>query len=312
MLGVNEDYVLLVEQQVEMLQNQLKAAGHNVVTELETLDTAMEKLKAAAKKLMGGDEASLVEYEKWSSFVENHPAQKAAAAAAAEAWERENEGPNAAAVREMRRVVPLEIASLSQAELVNERGMPPKLARRLFENKVLWFVRTDPKLIAKLHIAELNGKYAAAGLDLVELRAVYACLPRTGFTNDPTGQKAQYKATVRDRLKELVTAAAARASGGSGSGRGAAGKAAPSARNPAYASFLPALGPDGGGLFDPDSGFVHMKVAAGETYGEAEEDWLATAKRQAHDKNSKKQQQVGGDGGGGGDDDDEEKAGRSE
>lgn len=140
-----------------MLQNQLTAAGINVVTEMVSLEGAKQRLREALEILMGGDESALESFEKWSSFVENHPEQRAAAAAAAMAWERSNAQPNAAAVQEMRRVVPLDVASVSKKELIG-RGVHPKLARRLFEKKVLWFVRMDPKLIAKLHVADLNVK----------------------------------------------------------------------------------------------------------------------------------------------------------
>ena len=55
----------------------------------------------------------------------------------------------------------------------------------------------------KVHIADLRGKYAVVGLDLTELRAVYAALPRD-FDNDGDGAKAKWREDVRAKLAEMV------------------------------------------------------------------------------------------------------------
>ena len=55
-----------------------------------------------------------------------------------------------------------------------------------------------------MHAADLNLTYSIQGLDLVELRAVWACLPET-FENDGDDRKAGWKEKVLTRLKEMVT-----------------------------------------------------------------------------------------------------------
>ena len=69
-------------------------------------------------------------------------------------------------------------------------GLPEKLVQHLWATKVLWWTRLEPKLVAKIHIADLRSKFLIQGLDLVELRAVMACLPAQ-FENDPSGEKAR-------------------------------------------------------------------------------------------------------------------------
>jgi len=49
----------------------------------------------------------------------------------------------------------------------------------------------------------LRGTYTPTGLDIVELRAVYACLPRE-FANDGDGAKAAWRESVREKLVALV------------------------------------------------------------------------------------------------------------
>lgn len=44
-------------------------------------------------------------------------------------------------------------------------------------------VRMDPAFIARLHVADLNTKFSSSGLDLLEMRALYASLP-LDFKND--------------------------------------------------------------------------------------------------------------------------------
>ena len=60
-----------------------------------------------------------------------------------------------------------------------------------------------PAAIAKLHHVDLHNKYTVQGLDLVELRAVWSCLPER-FDNDGEEHKAGWRRKVLDRLRELV------------------------------------------------------------------------------------------------------------
>ena len=77
------------------------------------------------------------------------------------------------------------------------------LAKRVWEKKALWLVHMAPEQIAKTHIADLSNKYQVQGLDLSELRAVYAALPNE-FENDRNGAKAQWRAAARAKLEAMV------------------------------------------------------------------------------------------------------------
>lgn len=81
------------------------------------------------------------------------------------------------------------------------RGLPTTLARRLLQKKVLWFVRMHELDIQRLHYVDLIGKFSSHGLDLRELRAVWAALPNK-FENDPQGEKRRWKQELFHKLEE--------------------------------------------------------------------------------------------------------------
>ena len=83
------------------------------------------------------------------------------------------------------------------------------LARRVWSAKALRAVRRAPsELLRKAHAADLRGTYTPTGLDIVELRAVYACLPKE-FANDADGAKAAWRESVREKLVAMVAKEAA-------------------------------------------------------------------------------------------------------
>ena len=82
------------------------------------------------------------------------------------------------------------------------------MSKRVWERKALWLVHMERGAIAKTHIADLKNKYQLMGLDLDELRAVYAALP-TEFENDGNGAKAEWRAAARKKLEEAVAKSAA-------------------------------------------------------------------------------------------------------
>ena len=55
-----------------------------------------------------------------------------------------------------------------------------------------------PETVARAHVADLRSAYAVSGLDVVELRAVYASLP-TAFENDGDGRKRAWAEGVREK-----------------------------------------------------------------------------------------------------------------
>lgn len=57
--------------------------------------------------------------------------------------------------------------------------------------------------IAKFHVADLNFKYSIQGLDLTEMRAVWACVPDE-FENDGTGRSRNGSECIATRLTTLI------------------------------------------------------------------------------------------------------------
>ena len=103
---------------------------------------------------------------------------------------------------------PPHVFSASFYSLCDE-GLSVALAKRLMAKPCLWLTRMKPADISKLHEVELTNRYGyeGLGLDLVELSAVYACLPHdSGFKNDPSGRKSAYLSRLEDSLKAALTA----------------------------------------------------------------------------------------------------------
>ena len=167
-----------------------------------TLSSAQEMMRLIAKKLIAGDESYQGEFDKWERRVSMHPDTIAAKEAEAAEWRRVNMPLCAKALIDMRRFVPADIAKTTQVELVQVRAMPPSIVRRIFAKRSIWLVRMDPTNIARLHHTDLTVQYTTQGLDLVELRAVFAAAPET-FNNDPDGKKAMWREQMFDRLREV-------------------------------------------------------------------------------------------------------------
>ena len=118
---------------------------------------------------------------------------------------------NASALDEMKRFLPPNIWTTSYQVFkeVAAHVMPEKLVQHLWANKVLWWTRLDPTLIAKIHIADLRSKYLIVNLDVTEMRAVMACLP-DAFENDPNGEKAVWRANTLESIRGYLKQEAAK------------------------------------------------------------------------------------------------------
>lgn len=86
---------------------------------------------------MAGDDSAEMEQtlEKWDKYVTNHPDHIEAQLEEERKWERENNARNAEALRLMRTFVPPDIFHTDLEDL-RGRGLPPVLARRVFDRKV--------------------------------------------------------------------------------------------------------------------------------------------------------------------------------
>jgi hypothetical protein len=109
-------------------------------------------------------------------------------------------------LRAMRGYVPPHIFSSTTDTLVKLDQMPPNLAKRIISKKCLWLIRLSTLDIARIHIADLTNRFnpQAQGLDIVELAAVYAALPKGRFPmDDARGSKAKWRAGIEECLKSL-------------------------------------------------------------------------------------------------------------
>jgi hypothetical protein len=157
----------------------------------------------ALTALMAGDETASDEFDKWDRYVSLHPEHRRALEDEAAAWEAAERPLLLAAQRVCRTLVPPDVfAKGTSIEALAEAGLPHSVAKRVFLTPAIWLVRAPPAFIARLHVADLRSKYSPNNLDLVELRAVYASMP-AAFENDAKGDKAQYLASLRQRLVEL-------------------------------------------------------------------------------------------------------------
>ena len=190
----------------QMLTKQLESHGDSAITEVVSLEEAQKKLRKALEILMNGEDASgeaEKDFEKWDKFIRNHPEHIAEQKRILAKWDEDNAEVNATKLKVMRTFVPPDVWSSSQARL-SEAGLSKATAKRIWSKKVLWLTRAEKSFMARLHAADLNLTYSIQGLDLVELRAVWACLPAT-FENDGDDRKAAWKEKVLTRLKEMVT-----------------------------------------------------------------------------------------------------------
>ena len=196
-----EEQVRLLETHVSQLQLQLKAAGQESV-EYMTLDEAKAKMQAAVERLMQGDLKAEKELEKLDKAMKLHPDYIKEEEEKAARWEAEQQPKWQEALKNMRGFIPPDIMNLSKRELI-EKGVPKEIAARVFSKKVLWFVRKDPRDIAKTHQADLISNYTSQGLDIVEMRAVYAVLPEE-FELD-SDEKVKWKHNFKQKMLELST-----------------------------------------------------------------------------------------------------------
>ena len=191
-----------LRRQIELLQRQLKHAGQEAV-EYMPLHEIKTKLRTMTERLMNGDVSAEKEYEKLSQAMNLHPDYIKEQEAEAERWENEQMPKCQEALATMRGYIPPNITNVGKKNLL-AMGVPQDIVVRVFSKKVLWIVRKDPRDVAKLHSADLYAtRYNYMGLDLTEMRAVYAVLPKE-FELDGDGRKSEWRSAFRNKLFELT------------------------------------------------------------------------------------------------------------
>ena len=213
----DDDRIRELEGIVASLKRQL---SDKKIPEEKTLEELEKELKNAATKLLAGDDAAEADLDRLDAAIQAHPSYADRMAKEEARWEHEERDKNDESLAVTRRIVPRDIARSSAATIedlflrhLQDPRMAKDLAKRVFATNALWLVWLDPERIKKLHPSDLRHRYSATGLDIIELRAVYAALP-TSFDNDPLGHKAAWRTDLRTKLVALVAKERSNALGG--------------------------------------------------------------------------------------------------
>jgi hypothetical protein len=133
---------------------------------------------------------------------------------AAEAWEQKHAEANQAALDAIRKHMPLDIRTLSQQQLLEDRGIPKAMVQKFRRTNVLQLLRVDPTVVAKWHPSTLEA-FRVTGLTLTERRAIHCYLlpvakvwrgTTVGLSSaDPmTTRKLTWYDTMRTNFKEAL------------------------------------------------------------------------------------------------------------
>lgn len=203
-----EAEVAALKAELEATKAQLLEASRSGGVDLPeiSLEETEQALRQAVAALCVEPTAALeAEVERLSAAVEQHPERKRRIAEERAAWiAREVSGPAKAALEEARALVPSDVARLSEAQLEARLGSA-SLAKRFFKHRVLRLVWAEPESLAKLHPSDLEGKYVAHGLDIVESRAVWMVARQAPFElADADGRKRKWFEELERRVKELA------------------------------------------------------------------------------------------------------------
>ena len=183
-----------------MLKQQLKQLGATAV-EAVPLAVAERRMRDAVRRLLEGDDRAENDVERWDRSIRMNPEYIKREEQRVTKWENEQRESNEKALKHMRHLVPEDVNSMTEQELVR-RGLCQRSAKRIIARKTLWLTRYSLDYINKMHSAELRSKYQHQGLDIMEMRAVYAALP-TSFLNDNDGKKKEWRDMFRQRLQDL-------------------------------------------------------------------------------------------------------------
>ena len=243
---VEGDDANTLQQQIALLKKQLIDSGQQPVEFVE-LSVARALMQEAVERLLSGEESAEAEVEKWDKAIRLNPEYQAEMLEKARKWEEDERPANLACLRQMRCIIPLNVREISAATM-QDLGLPKKVAQRIWSKKILWFICTHPDDIGKVHVADLRSKYSYIGLDIVEMRAVYAALPIT-FENDGDGKKKEWRDSFRQKLEELTSKEAGNR------------LTNPEKRNFAY------KGHDNLAIFDPDVPIPRAELLKSDAFG---------------------------------------------
>ena len=196
------------DEQVKLLQKQLRHANLKPLEFIPLVDLKREIQDIISKMNRGEecDEETTNRLDHLLMCLDHNEEYKAEQERELSRWVEDHGDFFEEALVVMRRVIPKEIFECSVSTLRSEHHMSVALSKRIFDKKCLWLIRMKKGYIKKLHESDLLGKYSyqAQNLDLVELSAIFWCLPNE-FTNDPSGKKKEFKMSLLLELKTMVT-----------------------------------------------------------------------------------------------------------
>jgi len=200
-----------LEATVAALRSELNRVKKPTEKQQQSIDDIESELRAATARCLQGDPSAEAELERLDAALRAHPDHKIRQAKARARWDAEQRTANNNALALTRSLVPPDIlkstakdVGLRICDALQSDDKPAlALARRVWSAKALRAVRAPSELLRKAHVADLRGTYTPTGLDIIELRAVYACLPKE-FANDGDGAKAAWREAIREKLVALV------------------------------------------------------------------------------------------------------------
>ncbi|CAN0487385.1 unnamed protein product, partial [Ectocarpus sp. 12 AP-2014] len=186
-------------------------APAQAVNGLQYLEAATKAMAEGLSKTRRDCQTALESMELWRERKEALPEYIKHVAEEEKAWFQREAAANEKALRCMRSLIPVGVTGLTVSEL-EQRAIdggslyPRDLSLRLKENRLLHWTVMHPEDIARSNFLQGAHAHFFTNLDkydLVEMRAVMACLPAK-FEVDDDGRKAAWRAEFVQRAKGLV------------------------------------------------------------------------------------------------------------
>ena len=168
-------------------------------------------LRSASARLLAGDAAVSEEVEALDAELESHPHRVERRAERAALWDAREASACAAALARTRRLVPRNVSASTAADVraAYHRGLEDAraaraLSRRVWATPALWLIWLEPARLTAVHAADLKRRCDVAGLDVVELRAVWAACSKAAWDERGREGQAAWRVAVRRKLEEMV------------------------------------------------------------------------------------------------------------
>lgn len=188
---------------MEILRQQIRKLGL-VPMEYIPLAEIRQELQTIFDKLNNDEPYDEKRMDFLLLCMENNPLYIAEKEAEAKKWRDDMAIFTTECLDTMRGYIPPHIFEATLDSLQEEDGLPKELAKRIMNKKCLWLIRMNIIDIEKIHEVELMGRFnpVAQQLDIVELAAIYACIPDK-FLNDPSGRKTEWRTNLENALKDM-------------------------------------------------------------------------------------------------------------